>query len=137
MNETPIPPHQRTAREILARWRRNRPKTVADAVSGATAAELVEMIEGALTSAAQQHDEATGTVRSALQEEIHGLRQRVGELETELRSERERAQRLSGALKPGAKKEAERPKCERCQDTGFEVFNMEVIPCRKCIGESK
>ncbi len=137
MNETPISPHQRTAREILARWRRNRPKPVADAVSGATAAELVEMIEGSLASAAQQHDEVTGSLHSAFQEEISGLRRRIGELEAELRSERERAQRLTGSLKPGAKKEADRPKCERCQDTGFETFNMEVIPCRKCIGESK
>ena len=65
MADIPITTHQRSARAILAVWRRNRPKAVADAISGSAAFELVESIEGALVMLDQDHNATIGATTEA------------------------------------------------------------------------
>jgi hypothetical protein len=137
MADIPITTHQRSARAILAAWRRNRPKAVADAISGSAAFELVESIEGALVMLDKDHNATLG----ATSEEVDTLRRRIDELENErnelqadVNSLKRRLGILADDLKPGATAEDARADCSVCGDTGFEVFNMEVIPCRSCVG---
>lgn len=126
--------NQQMARAILASWRRARPKAIADAISGSAAFELVEAIEGALAVAAKNsaapHEQASE--KAAL--EARALRDQKAALEREVADLRRRLGLIEGDLKPGAKAEDARPNCAVCGDAGFEVFNMEVIPCRKCVG---
>ena len=63
MADIPITTHQRSARAILAVWRRNRPKAVADAISGSAAFELVESIEGALVMLDKDHNATEASAR--------------------------------------------------------------------------
>lgn len=126
-------PNQQTARAILAAWRRARPKAVADAISGSAAFELVEAIEGALSSLDGTHRKRQDESAYALDSAMKSLKSENDSLKRELTDLRRRLGLIEGDLKPGAKAEDARPNCATCGDAGFEVFNMEVIPCRKCV----
>ncbi len=133
--------HWQAAKEVIARWRRNRPKAVADAISGSASYELLQDVAGAIETAAG--DEAAPLIASAegLNTTVQRLNEEKAVLEAakaKLQDELEELQRqhglLQGDLEPGATAQDARPNCETCGDTGFEEFNMEVIPCRKCVG---
>lgn len=133
----PIPKHQRTARGIIANWRRNRPKKVADAISGSAAFELVEAIEGALVMLDGDHQKVqdlTSAEKEEIARQVKELNDQRAQLEGEVASLRRQLGLLEEDLAPGATAEDARSNCTTCGDTGFEVFNMEVIPCRDCVG---
>lgn len=133
----PIPKHQRTARGILAAWRRNRPKKVADAISGSAAFELVEAIEGSLVMLDDGHQkvhELTSAEKEEVAAQVQELNDTKMQLEQEVASLRRKLGLIEEDLAPGATAEDARSDCSVCGDTGFEVFNMEVIPCRGCVG---
>lgn len=133
----PIPKHQRTARGILAAWRRNRPKRVADAISGSAAFELVEAIEGALVMLDGAHEKvhaATSVEKEEVAAQVRALNDEKARLEQEVAGLKRKLGLLEEDLAPGATAEDARPDCSVCGDTGFEVFDMEVIACRSCVG---
>lgn len=134
----PIPKHQRTARGIIATWRRNRPKTIADAISGSAAFELVEAIEGALVMLEGDHQKVHETTTAEKEEvaaQVQALNDEKARLEQEVSNLRRKLGLLEEDLAPGATAEDARPDCSVCGDTGFEVFDMEVIACRSCVGK--
>ncbi len=133
--------HWQAAVAVIARWRRNRPKTIADAISGSASYELIQDVAGAIETAAG--DEAAPLIASAeglnstvqqLSEEKAALEAAKAKLQDELEELRRQHGLLQGDLEPGATAQDARPNCATCGDTGFEEFNMEVIPCRKCVG---
>lgn len=132
--------HWQAAKDVIARWRRNRPKAVADAISGSASYELIQDVAGAIETAAGEEaapliattEDLSGTVQQ-LRDEKEALEEAKRELERELEDLRAQHGRLQGDLAPGATAEDARPDCGTCGDTGFEEFNMQVIPCRKCV----
>lgn len=133
--------HWQAAVAVIARWRRNRPKTIADAISGSASYELIQDVAGAIETAAG--DEAAPLIASAeglnatvqqLHEEKAALEAAKAKLQDELEDLRRQHGLLQGDLEPGATAQDARPNCTTCGDTGFEEFDMEVIPCRKCVG---
>lgn len=138
MTDLPISKNQRTARGIIAAWRRNRPKSIADAISGSAAFELVEAIEGALVMLDGDHHKvqvATSAESEQVAAQVRDLNEQKARLEQEVTALKRRLGLLQDDLAPGATAEDARPDCATCGDTGFEVFNMEVIPCRSCVGK--
>lgn len=137
MTDSPISKNQRTARGIIAAWRRNRPKAIADAISGSAAFELVEAIEGALVMLDGDHDKVQAVTTAEAEQvvaQVRDLNEQKAQLEQEVTSLKRRLGLLQDDLAPGATAEDARPDCSVCGDTGFEVFNMEVISCRGCVG---
>ncbi len=134
--------HWQAAVEVIARWRRNRPKTIADAISGSASYELIQEVAGAIETAAG--DEAAPHIASAdsLNTTVEKLSAEKAALEAakvKLQNELEDLQRqhglLQGDLAPGATAQDARPNCDTCDDKGYEMGeSMDVIPCRKCVG---
>lgn len=133
--------HWQAAVQVIARWRRNRPKAVADAISGSASYELIQEVSGAIEMAAGEEaapliataDDLNATVQR-LADEKEALEAEKRRLQNELEDLRTQHGRLVGDLAPGATAQDARPNCETCGDTGFEEFNMEVIACRSCVG---
>jgi septal ring factor EnvC (AmiA/AmiB activator) len=133
--------HWQSAVEVIARWRRNRPKAVADAISGSASYELIQEVSGAIELAAGEEaapliataDDLNSTVQQ-LAAEKKALEAAKAKLQNELEDLKTQHDRLQGDLAPGATAEDSRANCDTCGDKGYEEFDMQVIPCRSCVG---
>ena len=133
--------HWQSAVSVIARWRRNRPKTIADAISGSASYELIQDVAGAIEMAAGEeaapHIASADTLNTTVQQladEKKALEAAKAKLQTELEDLRRQHGLLLDDLAPGATAQDARPDCETCGDKGYEEFDMQVIPCRKCVG---
>ena len=134
--------HWQSAVEVIARWRRNRPKTIADAISGSASYELIQDVSGAIEMAAGEeaapHIASTDTLSTTVQRlaaEKAALEAAKAKLQTELEDLQRQHGLLQDDLAPGATAQDARPNCDQCDDKGYEMGdNMDVIPCTKCVG---
>lgn len=134
--------HWQAAVEVIARWRRNRPKAVADAISGSASYELIQDVSGAIETAAGEEAAPLIATTEGLNSEVQRLRQERQELEeakrrleADLEDLQRQHERLQDDLQPGATAQDARPNCDVCGDKGYEMGpSMDVIACRSCVG---
>ena len=134
--------HWQSAVEVIARWRRNRPKVVADAISGSASYELIQDVSGAIEMAAGEEaapyiatSEDLNTTVQQLAAEKAALEAAKAKLQIELEDLRRQHGLLQDDLVPGATAQDARPNCDACDDKGYEMGdNMDVIACTKCVG---